>query len=80
MRLIICISFLASLITTGMAVVHPVFESSPLVLRTGSDATVSDRLDGIVLKRLAELNLKPANLCSDAVFVRRAVSLNAGFR
>lgn len=72
MRLIICISFLASLITTGMAVVHPVFESSPLVLRTGSDATVSDRLDGIVLKRLAELNLKPANLCSDAVFVRRA--------
>ena len=52
--------------------VHPVYESGPAVLRTGGDATASDRLDALVFKRLEELHLKPANLCSDAAFLRRA--------
>lgn len=72
MRLIISIAWLTCLAITSMAAVHPVFESGPVVPHSGTDAAASDRLDELVLKRLAKLNLKPANLCSDAVFVRRA--------
>ena len=50
----------------------PVFESGPMQLRTGAQATASDKIDELVLKRLTELNMKPANVCSDAVFLRRA--------
>ena len=51
---------------------HPVYESGPAEARTGADATASDRIDELVFNRLRELNLAPANLCSDAVFLRRA--------
>lgn len=50
---------------------HPVFEAGPPEL-PATAATPSDRVDELVFKRLAELNLKPVNLCSDAVFLRRA--------
>jgi hypothetical protein len=48
----------------------PVYELGPMELRDGG--TTSDKIDELVLKRLHELNLKPANVCSDAVFLRRA--------
>lgn len=63
---------LSGLPLAGAAGVHSVFESGPVELRTGPGATASDRVDDLVFKRLNELNLKPANLCSDAVFLRRA--------
>ncbi len=56
----------------GAAAVHPVFEAGAVELHAGPAASASDRVDDLVFKRLNELNLKPANLCSDAVFVRRA--------
>lgn len=49
-----------------------VFEFGPPQVRTGPEATASDRIDDLVLKRLQELGLKPANVCSDVVFLRRA--------
>ena len=51
---------------------HPVYESGPVELHADKIATVSDRIDELVFARLRELGLKPANLCSDAVFLRRA--------
>lgn len=62
----------ASLIAGSALALDPVFESRPMQLRTGAAATASDKIDELVLKRLHELNLKPANVCSDAVFLRRA--------
>lgn len=62
----------ASLIAGSALALDPVFESSPMQLRTGATLTASDKIDELVLKRLHELNLKPANVCSDAVFLRRA--------
>lgn len=50
---------------------HPVFEAGPAVLPTGANLSASGRIDELVLGRLAELNIKPAFLCSDAVFLRR---------
>ncbi len=51
---------------------HPIFEAGPFAPRTGDGATASDKIDELVDARLKELNLKPANLCSDAVYLRRA--------
>lgn len=62
----------ASLIAGSALALDPVFESRPMQLRTGATLTASDKIDELVLKRLHELNLKPANVCSDAVFLRRA--------
>lgn len=64
--------FAAMLIAGGALALDPVFESGPMQFRTGSPPTASDKIDEAVLKRLQELNLKPANICSDAVFLRRA--------
>ena len=62
-----------SCFTPGCALaVHPVYEAGPAAARTGSDVSASDRVDQLVFSRLHELNLKPVNLCSDAVFLRRA--------
>ena len=67
MAVLSCLSFVRA------GAVDPVYEAAgPVQVRSGKDATVSDRLDELVFKRLQELNLKPANLCSDAVFLRRA--------
>lgn len=49
-----------------------VYEFGPVELKPGAQPTPSDRLDELVFKRLGELGLKPANLCSDVVFLRRA--------
>lgn len=56
----------------GVSAADPVYEAGPAQPRTGADATPSDRLDALVFDHLRGLNLKPANLCSDAVFLRRA--------
>lgn len=50
----------------------PLYESGPAKFRTGGDATASDRIDQLVFNRLHELKIEPANVCSDAVFLRRA--------
>ena len=62
----------ASLIAGSALALDPVFESRPMQLRTGATLTARDKIVELVLKRLHELNLKPANVCSDAVFLRRA--------
>ncbi|MCP5557315.1 MAG: DUF1553 domain-containing protein [Verrucomicrobiaceae bacterium] len=51
---------------------NPLYEAGPMVMRTDADATASDKIDELVMKRLQAIDLKPANLCSDAVFLRRA--------
>lgn len=56
----------------GAGALHPVFESRPAAVRTGTTPTASDRVDELVFGRLRELGLQPANVCSDAVFMRRA--------
>jgi len=56
----------------AVAELNPVYEAGPVEIRTGAGATSSDDLDALVFRHLHELNLKPANLCSDAVFLRRA--------
>ena len=43
----------------------PLFESR-------ADLTPQGKIDELVFARLKQLNIQPANLCSDAVFVRRA--------
>ncbi|MCB1066305.1 MAG: DUF1553 domain-containing protein [Verrucomicrobiae bacterium] len=58
--------------------IDPVFESGPVKVPAGPDLTASDRIDERVFARLAELNLKPANLCSDSVFLRRAYLATIG--
>ena len=67
-----CLIIAASLLAGSAFALDPVFESGPMQLRTGATLTASDKIDELVLKRLSELNLKPANVCSDAVFLRRA--------
>src|SRR5271165_2034560 len=37
-----------------------------------TDTVVRSEIDKLVLARLEELKIEPANLCSDGVFVRRA--------
>ena len=71
-RAILLIAALSLLPQEGARAVHPVYESGPVQLRAGTEATASDHLDELVMNRLRELNLKPALFCSDAVFLRRA--------
>lgn len=51
---------------------HPVFEAGPVQVRAGDKLKPSERMDELVFSRQDELGIKRANLCSDAVFVRRA--------
>jgi len=56
----------------AFAALDPLYESGPAKYRMGADATASDRIDQLVFDRLRELKIEPANVCSDAVFLRRA--------
>jgi hypothetical protein len=58
--------------------VHPLFESGPVVRPPGTSENPSDRLDRLVFAKLDEMGLKPANTCSDAVFLRRAYLVTIG--
>ncbi len=49
-----------------------VYEAGPPALKTGGNLKPHEQVDALVFARLGELSLKPANLCSDAVFLRRA--------
>ena len=72
-RLIPLVAALSCLPAGRAGALDTVYESAvPVEVRTGRDATVSDRIDELVFKHLHELKLKPARLCSDAVFLRRA--------
>ncbi len=51
-------------IAAALAVFHPVFESRAALTPQG-------RIDELVFSRLKRLGIQPANLCSDAVFLRR---------
>ena len=55
-----------------------VYEFGPAKLPAGGATTPSDRIDELVFKKLDELKIKPANLCSDVVFLRRAYLCVAG--
>lgn len=58
--------------------VHPVFESGPVVRPPAESENPADELDRIVFANLDSLGLKPANLSSDAVFLRRAYLVTIG--
>ncbi len=66
-RVILAAVVFSSALTARPAVqaVHPVYESSPIL-------APRCRIDELVFDRLKQLNIRPANLCSDAVFLRRA--------
>lgn len=49
-----------------------IYEMGPPVAKSGENLKPHERVDALVLGRLGELGIKPANVCSDAVFVRRA--------
>lgn len=50
---------------------NPVYEAGPVELASPA-TTASEKIDELVFAKLEELNLKPANLCSDSAFLRRA--------
>ena len=54
------------------------YESGPLQLPPEGELTASQRIDQLVRDRLLELELAPAPLCSDAVFLRRAYLVTIG--
>ncbi len=60
------------------AVIHPVFESGAVVPPPADSENPSDVLDRIVFANLNTLGLKPANLSSDAVFLRRTYLVTIG--
>ncbi len=49
-----------------------IYEIGPPIPKTGDNLKPHEQVDALVFSRLSELGLKPANVCSDAVFVRRA--------
>ena len=55
----------------GEESIKPLFESRPDEVQSVNIPEASVRIDELVVSRLAELNLKPANLSSDEVFLRR---------
>jgi len=57
---------------------HPVYESGPVGRPPADSTNPSDELDRIVFANLDSLGLKPANLSSDAVFLRRAYLVTIG--
>jgi hypothetical protein len=75
MRLTVAIALsmmLGGLHLQGANPVDPVFEAGPVEWSAGPGTTASEQIDAHVLARLRELDVPPANLCSDAVFLRRA--------
>jgi len=66
MRTVPAFILLAALVATAGASVGP----SPF--ESGAAAAPQGRIDELVFGRLEQLGIPPANLCSDAVFVRRA--------
>lgn len=72
LRTIPLLAAMAVSLSGGLNAADLVYETGPAIVHTGEYATASDHLDGLVFSHLRELNLKPANLCSDAVFLRRA--------
>ena len=72
-HILLLASSLSALPLGRAGAIDALYESAtPVTVHSGKDATLSDRVDELVFKRLYELKLKPANLCSDAVFLRRA--------
>jgi hypothetical protein len=61
----------------GLSATHPIYESGPASPPT-APSTPSEHIDKLVFDQLAELNLQPANLCSDPVFLRRAYLCTIG--
>jgi len=51
---------------------NSVYELGPPVPKSGASLKPHERVDELVFSRQDELGIKRANLCSDAVFVRRA--------
>lgn len=80
MRTKLAIWALAAVACCGLAVGQDasVFELGPVEIPNSDEIDASDRIDQLVLEQLTELDLKPANLCSDAVFLRRAYLATIG--
>jgi hypothetical protein len=59
-------------VSTLSAEENSVYELGPPVPKSGASLKPHERVDELVFSRQDELGIKRANLCSDAVFVRRA--------
>ncbi len=59
------------LLTVLVSAAEPSLPRIPYEAPTDRTAAAPNPIDDLVLARLKSLNLEPANLCSDAVFVRR---------
>src|SRR5512134_1214882 len=46
--------------------------TAPSPFESGAGPTPANRIDELVFARLKRLDIQPANICPDAVFVRRA--------
>lgn len=66
------------LLATRVGADESVFEAGPVQFEKGSAATASDRIDEVVFGQLETLALKPANLTSDAAFLRRVYLVTIG--
>ncbi len=77
MKKLLAVITLIVLCGRSVHALDPLYESMPMQLRENTTAA-SDKIDALVLKRLHELNLRPANVCSDAVFLRRAYLVTIG--
>lgn len=81
MRAVLPILFVivaASLTLPGAETPTSPFESVAARLDPGAVSSASDRLDALVFAHLDQLGLRPANLSSDAVFIRRAYLTTIG--
>lgn len=55
-----------------------IYEAGPVEISTETAVTASARIDQLVFGKLKELQIEPANLCSDEVFLRRAYLVTTG--
>ena len=76
-RLLLLVA-ITSLTLNAAGEFHPIFESGEIDRPAETSENPSDKLDRLVFAQLDRLGLKPANRCSDAVFLRRAYLVTIG--
>lgn len=79
MKRVTWVSWIASMAVLGAPVTkvagapaEGIFEDGPVPVHLGAESDPSEQIDQLIFEKLHELNIEPANLCSDAVFLRRA--------
>jgi len=79
MKLLVRFSVLAWLLIGGaLEADEQIFVAGPVKIVPGNAKTASDRIDELCAQQWEELDLDPAELCSDEVFVRRIFLVTIG--